>query len=112
MQGHSQRSAAKQFGVARDTVARLLAEEPAADAAALCRRRAPRRAPLREAALPHIEGWLAENERLRRVAPKQRWTGHRMWQELQRMGIGIAEPTVRALVRHLSATDAARCSCR
>jgi len=54
---------------------------------------------LREAALPHIQGWLAENERLRRVAPKQRWTGHRMWQELQRLGIAIAEPTVRTVVR-------------
>jgi transposase len=42
---------------------------------------------------------MAENERLRRVAPKQQWTAHRMWQELQRVGIGIAEPTVRRLVR-------------
>jgi transposase len=98
VQGHSQRSAAKQFGVARDTVARLLAEAPAGEGRRY-RRREPRRAPLREAALPHIEGWLAENERLRRVAPKQRWTSHRMWQELQRAGIGIAEPTVRVLVR-------------
>lgn len=98
VQGHSQRSAAKRFGVSRDTVARLLREEPAGEERRY-RRRMPRRAPLREAALPHIQGWLAENERLRRVAPKQRWTGHRMWQELQRLGIGIAEPTVRALVR-------------
>jgi hypothetical protein len=36
---------------------------------------------------------------LRRVAPKQRWTGHRMWVELQRLGVRIAEPTVRGLVR-------------
>lgn len=98
VQGHSQRSAAQRFGVARDTVARLLREEPAAQERRY-RRRAPRSAPLREAALPHIQGWLAENERLRRVAPKQQWTGHRMWQELQRLGIGIAEPTVRVLVR-------------
>ncbi len=98
VQGHSQRSAAKQFGVSRDTVARLLGEAPAGEARRY-RRRVPGRAPLREAALPHIQGWLAENERLRRLAPKQRWTGHRMWQELQRLGIGIAEPTVRTLVR-------------
>jgi transposase len=98
VQGHSQRSAAKAFRISRDTVARLLAEEPAAEERRY-RRRVPRRAPLREAALPHIEGWLAENARLRRVAPKQQWTGHRMWQELQRLGIGIAEPTVRTLVR-------------
>jgi len=102
VQGHSQRSAATQFRVARDTVARLLREEPSAPERRY-RRGTPRPAPLREAALPHIVGWLAENERLRRVAPKQQWTGHRMWQELQRLGIGIAEPTVRSLVR------AARC---
>ena len=98
VQGRSQRSAATQFQVSRDTVARLLQEEPGAPKRRY-RRSKPRSAPLREAALPHIAGWLAENERLRRVAPKQRWTGHRMWQELQRLGIGIAEPTVRALVR-------------
>ena len=98
VQGRSQRSAARQFGVSRDTVARLLREEPAAQERRY-RLSRPRSAPLREAALPHIQGWLAENERLRRVAPKQRWTGHRMWQELQRLGIGIAEPTVRTVVR-------------
>jgi transposase len=97
VQGHSQRSAATKFGVSRDTVARLLREEPGGTARRY-RRVAPRPAPLREAALPHIQGWLAENERLRRVAPKQRWTAHRMWQELGRLGIGIAEPTVRRLV--------------
>jgi transposase len=97
VQGHSQRSAATKFGVARDTVARLLREEPGGTVRRY-RRVAPRPAPLREAALPHIQGWLAENERLRRVAPKQRWTAHRMWQELGRLGIGIAEPTVRRLV--------------
>lgn len=98
VQGHSQRAAAKRFGLSRDTVARLLREEPTGDERRY-RRGVPRRAPLREAALPHIQGWLAENERLRRVAPKQQWTAHRMWQELQRLGIGIAEPTVRRLVR-------------
>ena len=98
VQGRSQRSAATRFRVSRDTVARLLREEPSGPERRY-QRSTPRSAPLREAALPHIAGWLAENERLRRVAPKQRWTGHRMWQELQRLGIGIAEPTVRALVR-------------
>jgi transposase len=98
VQGHSQRAAAKRFGVSRDTVARLLREEPSGEERRY-RRQVPRRAPLREAALPHIQGWLAEDERLRRVAPKQRWTAHRMWQELQRLGVPIAEPTVRRLVR-------------
>ena len=98
VQGRSQRSAARQFGVSRETVARLLAE-PAAGAQRRYRRVAARPAPVREAALPHIEGWLRENERLRRTAPKQRWTARRMWQELRGMGVAIAEPTVRVLVR-------------
>ena len=67
----------------------------------------PRPGPLREAALPHIEEWLAENERLRRVAPKQQWTARRMWVELQRLGVGIAEPTVRSLVRQCRPQPAA-----
>jgi len=96
VQGHSQRSAAAHFGVARKTVSALLREDPAPTTRQAVRR--PAAAPVREAALPHIEGWLAENERLRRVAPKQRWTAHRMWLELQRLGVTIAEPTVRALV--------------
>lgn len=98
VQGRSQRSAAKAFGISRETVARLLREAPEAQTRRY-QRSSPRPAPVREAALPHIEGWLAENERLRRVAPKQRWTARRMWVELQRLGVAIAEPTVRALVR-------------
>src|SRR2546430_6151920 len=53
----------------------------------------------RERIQPHIEGWLAENERLQRWAPKQRWTAHRMWVELSKMGIVVAESTVRHTVR-------------
>lgn len=98
VQGRSQRAAAKHFGVSRETVARLLSEPPA-EQRRRYRRRQPRPAPLRDAALPHIEGWLVENERLRRYAPKQCWTAHRMWLELQRLGVAIAEPTVRGLVR-------------
>ena len=98
VQGHSQRAAARQFGVSRDTVARLLAEEPATRERRY-RRVGARSAPVREAALPYIEGWLRENERLQRVAPKQRWTARRMWLELQTLGVAIAEPTVRVLVR-------------
>src|SRR5438045_2854904 len=65
------------------------------------RREAPRTTPVRDAALPHIQSWLAENERLRRWAPKQCWTAHRMWVELGKRGIPIGESTVRLLVRKL-----------
>ncbi|MDQ5852928.1 MAG: IS21 family transposase [Chloroflexota bacterium] len=98
VQGHSQRSAAKQFGVARDTVARLL-REPAEPTVRRYTRRTPRRAPVAAVVVPHIERWLAENEQLKRTAPKQQWTAHRMWRELQAMQIAVAESTVRLLVR-------------
>ena len=98
VQGRSQRSAAKHFGVCRDTVARLLREAPE-DADRRCQRRKARAAPVRDQILPHIEGWLKENERLQRIAPKQRWTAHRMWLELRAMGITAAESTVRQVVR-------------
>src|SRR5579859_2213073 len=100
IEGHSQRSAARHFGVSRDTVAQLLAE-PAAP-----RERCYTRAkPVQAAALPHIQGWLQENARLQRWAPKQRWTARRMWQELQKQGIAIAESTVRQVVREQRQTD-------
>jgi transposase len=81
-------------------VARLLAE-PADGRERRYQRQQPRPAPKRTAAQPHIERWLAENARLQRVAPKQRWTARRMWGELCQMGIEIAEPTVRRLVREI-----------
>lgn len=98
VQGHSQRSAATRFGVSRHTVARMLAE-PAEETERRYRRRTPRVAPLRERIQPHIEGWLKENEGLQRWAPKQRWTARRMWVELHRLGIAVAESTVRQVVR-------------
>jgi len=64
VQGRSQRSAAKHFGISRDTVALLLQESPEGERR--YRRRKPRVAPVRERIQPHIEGWLAENERLQR----------------------------------------------
>ena len=54
---------------------------------------------MRDAALPHIEGWLKENEWLERWAPKQCWTAHRMWVELRKLGIPIGESTVRLYVQ-------------
>jgi transposase len=98
VQGHSQRSAAKRFGVSRDTVARLLVEAPE-EPTRRYRRGAPQQTPVRDAVLPHLEAWLRENVRLQRWAPKQRWTAQRMWVELRRKGIGVAESTVRQLVR-------------
>ncbi len=98
VQGRSQRSAARQFDVSRDTVARLLLEAPE-EPERRYRRGIPRPTPVRDAALPHIEAWLQENVRLQRRAPKQRWTAHRMWRELGEMGMVVAESTVRQLVR-------------
>lgn len=97
IQGKSQRSAAQHFGLSRNTVAKLLTEEPAATTRRY--QRQVRTTPVSDAALPHIEGWLQENERLRRWAPKQGWTAHRMWVELGKLGIAIGESTVRQLVR-------------
>ncbi len=98
VQGRSQRSAAKRFAVSRDTVARLLCEAPE-EPTRRYRRGVPRSTPVRDQIVPHIEGWLEENVRLRARAPKQRWTAHRMWGELCQMGITAAESTVRQLVR-------------
>ncbi|MGZ6280226.1 MAG: IS21 family transposase [Ktedonobacteraceae bacterium] len=97
IQGKSQRSAAHHFGLSRNTVAKLLAEEPATTTRRNLRQ--VRTTPVSDAALPHIDGWLQENERLRRWAPKQCWTAHRMWVELHKLGITIGESTVRQLVR-------------
>ena len=98
VQGHSQRSAAQRFAVSRDTVARMLVEAPE-ESERRYRRGAARATPVRDVVLPHLEEWLRENVRLQRWAPKQRWTAHRMWVELRRKGIMVAESTVRQLVR-------------
>ncbi len=98
LQGYSQRTAAKHFGVSRDTVARVL-REPAHAPTRRYVRRQPSPAPVAAVVVPHIERWLTENEQLKRTAPKQQWTAHRMWVELGRMGITVAESTVRLYVR-------------
>lgn len=98
VQGHSQRAAAKRFAVSRDTVARMLVEAPEQPERRY-RRGAPWRTPVRDMVLPHLKAWLRENTRLQQWAPKQRWTAHRMWVELRQKGIGVAESTVRQLVR-------------
>ncbi len=98
IQGKSQRAAAQHFGLSRNTVAKLLLEEPAASVRQY-QRQAPCKTPMRDVALPHIEGWLKENEWLSRWAPKQCWTAHRMWVELRKLGIPIGESTVRLFVQ-------------
>jgi transposase len=98
IQGKSQRAAAQHFGLSRNTVAKLLLEEPAANVRQY-QRQAPCKTPVRDAALPHIEKWLKENEWLSRWAPKQCWTAHRMWVELRKLGIPIGESTVRMFVQ-------------
>jgi transposase len=98
IQGKSQRAAAQHFGLSRNTVAKLLLEEPAANERHY-QRQAPQKTPVRDLALPHIEGWLKENEWLSRWAPKQCWTAHRMWVELRKLGIPIGESTVRLYVQ-------------
>jgi transposase len=102
VQGRSQRSAARQFHVSRDTVARLLVEAPE-EPERRYRRTTPRATPARDAVLPHLQAWLRENAQLQRRAPKQQWTAHRMWVELRQNGIVVAESTVRQLVRELRA---------
>ncbi len=98
VQGHTQREAAEHFGMSRNTVAKLL-QEPAEAAQRRYRRRGEPQAPVATVALPHIQGWLQENQRLQRWKPKQQWTARRMWRELQHLGIEAAESTVRQLVR-------------
>jgi transposase len=98
IQGKSQRAAAQHFGLSRNTVAKLLLEEPAANERHY-QRQAPQKTPVRDLALPHIEGWLRENEWLERWAPKQCWTAHRMWVELRKLGMPIGESTVRMYVQ-------------
>ncbi len=98
IQGKSQRAAANHFGLSRNTEALLLLEEPAANVRQY-QRQAPCKTEVGDAALPHIEKWLKENEWLERWAPKQSWTAHRMWVELHKLGIPIGESTVRMYVQ-------------
>ena len=98
IQGKSQRAAARHFGLSRNTVVKLLAEEPARKERRY-QRQVEHKTPVRDVALPHIEKWLKENEWLERWAPKQCWTAHRMWVELRKLGISIGESTVRMYVQ-------------
>jgi transposase len=100
VEGHTQREAARQFHMSRNTIAKLLAEpaEGGGSERRYARQQAPT-APVSAAALPHIRGWLKENAWLQRWKPKQQWTAKRMWLELRRLDIPAGESTVRQLVR-------------
>jgi transposase len=98
VEGHTQREAARHFHLSRNTVAKLLAEPAEGGERRYQRRQAPN-APVSAVTLPHIRGWLHENEWLQRWKPKQQWTAKRMWLELRRLGIPAGESTVRQLVR-------------
>src|SRR5262245_66373477 len=86
--------------MSRNTVAKLLTEPAEGNGSERLyqRQRAPH-APVSAVALPHIRGWLQENEWLQRWKPKQQWTAQRMWLELRRLGIPAGASTVRQLVR-------------
>ena len=67
IQGKSQRAAARHFGLSRNTVAKLLEEEPAPKERRYQRQKVTPKTPVRDVALPHIEGWLKENEWLQEL---------------------------------------------
>src|SRR5258708_16946004 len=93
--GKSGRAASRHFGLSRNTVAKLLEEEPAASVRQYQLQAQPK-TPVRDAALPHIQKWLQENEWLERWAPKQCWTAHPMLAELPKLGSPIGGSTVRS----------------
>jgi transposase len=96
-QGWSQRQIARELGIARDTVAKYLAEEPADPPR--YRLTTPRRRPVCDPVLPILQRWLDEDEQQPR---KQRRTAHQMWGQLrQEYGFAGSEPVVRLRVREL-----------
>src|SRR5260370_9127374 len=97
---NTQRASCRHFGLSRNTIAKLLEEEPAASVRQY-QRQAQLKTPMRDAALPHIEKWLQENEWLERWAPKQCWTAHRMWTKLRKLGIPLGTSTLRLCFQEL-----------
>lgn len=96
-QGWSQRQIARELGLARDTVAKYLREEPAE--APRYQLTTPRRRPVCDAVVPILARWLADDEQQPR---KQRRSAHQMWVQLcQEYGFTGSEPVVRLRVREL-----------
>src|SRR5258708_32653989 len=98
IEGKSRGAAPRHFGLSRNTIAKLLLEEPA-ESVRHYQRQAQPKTPVRDAALSHIQKWLQENERLGRWAPHQGWTDHRMWTDLRRLRVALGESAGRVFVQ-------------
>lgn len=97
VQGWSERRIAREFGFARMTVRKYLAQEDAA--APRYRLSQPRARPVLDPVLPLIRRWFEEDEQ---QPPKQRRTATRMWEQLRdEYGFAGSEPSVRRVVREL-----------
>lgn len=87
----SLRQIAKELHVSRKTISKALASAEA-DVYTL---KVPRAAPVLGPYKARIDALLAENEQL---PPKQRYTGHRVFEVLQQAGFQGSEPTVRGYI--------------
>ena len=97
VQGLSQRAVARELGIARVTVAKYLAEDPAEPPH--YRHTVPRRRPKLDPVLPLLERWLDEDEQQPR---KQRRTARQLWRQLvEHHGYTGGESTVRLRVAEL-----------
>lgn len=87
----SLRQIARELHVSRKTIAKALASAEAD----VYRLKAPRRAPILDPYKARIDALLAENEKLPR---KQRYTGHLICKELEKVGYQGSEATVRRYI--------------
>lgn len=96
-QGLSQRAVARELGVARVTVAKYLADDPAEPPR--YRQTTPRKRPRLDPVMPLLRRWLDEDEQ---QPPKQRRTARQMWRQLvEQHGYAGGESTVRLRVAEL-----------
>lgn len=106
-QGLSQRAVARELGIARMTVAKYLAEDPAEPPR--YRQTKPRKRPKLDPVMPLLERWLDEDEQ---QPPKQRRTARQLWRQLvEQHGYPGGESTVRLRVAELRQRGG-RSSCR
>ena len=87
----SLRQIAGELHVSRKTIAKALASAEAD----VYTRKKPRPAPILDPVKSRIDELLAENEKL---PPKQRYTGHLICKELEKVGYQGSEPTVRRYI--------------
>src|SRR6266508_458495 len=96
-QGLSQRAVARELGIARVTVAKYLAEDPAEPPG--YRQATPRKRPRLDPVMPLLRGWLDADEQ---QPPKQRRTARQLWRQLVvEHGYTGGESTVRLRVAEL-----------